>query len=56
MFPMFTPELVHTEQARRLEGFRRWSRRQHRAAGPAANDLERPTQGHHRALRPVLGH
>ncbi len=55
MFPTVTTDIVHAEQARRLEGFRRWSRRQLRPAGPDADDVERPLQGHRGALRPVLG-
>lgn len=50
MFPI-TADVVTAERSRRLEGYRRWSHRHGRTAGPDVDDTPRPVQGHRPSLR-----
>lgn len=64
MFPMITQEIVRAEQAHRLEGFRRWSRR-HAVGAPYAEAAQvaevtdvvtaDAPRRHRSTVRPVLG-
>lgn len=64
MYPTVSAEIVRAEQAYRLEGFRRWSRRQVAGAEYAASDQPAVVQAevsggrarrHRHTSRPVLG-
>ncbi len=58
MFPTTNPAVVHAEQSRRLEGYRRWAvRRGHREDIAGPDDAPRPVAGHrpHPVGRLVLG-
>jgi hypothetical protein len=55
MFPVSTIDIVTTERTRRLEGYRAWSHRQGRSAGPEAADTVRPDHGHRPSLRIAFG-
>lgn len=55
MYPITTAEVVHAEQSRRLEGFRRWSLRRGQVAVTDVEDTRAPQQGHRPGLRPAIG-